>query len=420
VAALETALGSLDRAANGRSQTVLLLTDGAPSRGEVRYDSILARVAAKRGRAQMFVFQVGSHNASADLLKDLAQMGGGTVHASDAAGSIVARVGSVMRSKVAPVFTDLRLKASPVELEGFDAALLENMRPGESRTIAVRYRGSGAAKVTVSGVVNGEHLSWSERVQFPRAETGNAFAARFWATERVAAVELNRSRGCVTADVNSTIARLGFRHAIPTPMTSYLVLEPGVKLDANGNVLNAADFGTQGAAAGTGVAAGRGGAAGGGGTPGSGKALALQSVVTTGLADPLETLVGKVAGLQIHGGTLHGSDVVIQMRNPLSTAGYTQPMVIVDGVIQMQDDPALGARTIDGNSLHVAVEDIKTIEVVRGAAAAALYGQRAAYGVINITTIRGLSLPLFQPSSASQDVDVPPASALQRTCGTSQ
>ncbi len=150
------------------------------------------------------------------------------------------------------------------------------------------------------------------------------------------------------------------------------------------------------------------------------QALILTGVVSTGLTDPgsgtknpfsvasvgreklevasfnspLEALVGKVASLQIRGGNSPGSDVNIQIRNPLSITGFTQPLIIIDGVIQMQDDPTIGARAINGNVLDLQAENIETVEVVRGAAAAALYGQRAANGVINITTRKGTDLAL--------------------------
>jgi TonB-dependent SusC/RagA subfamily outer membrane receptor len=72
------------------------------------------------------------------------------------------------------------------------------------------------------------------------------------------------------------------------------------------------------------------------------------------------------------------SDVVVQIRNPISVDAMNPPMIIVDGVIQM------GASSLADVNLDPA--RIGSIEVVRGAAATALYGQRAANGVINITT----------------------------------
>ena len=99
-----------------------------------------------------------------------------------------------------------------------------------------------------------------------------------------------------------------------------------------------------------------------------------------------------------HGATIRvggqpGSDLSIQLRAPTSFRGNTQPMIIVDGVIQLQDDPSLQSRGIPGADLDINPEDIASIEVVRGAAAAALYGQRAVSGVIVIKTNRGESMP---------------------------
>jgi TonB-linked SusC/RagA family outer membrane protein len=109
--------------------------------------------------------------------------------------------------------------------------------------------------------------------------------------------------------------------------------------------------------------------------------------------DVLASLRGKVAGATIRVGGQPGSDLSIQLRAPTSFRGNTQPMIIVDGVIQLQDDPSLQSRGLPGSDLDINPEDIASIEVVRGAAAAALYGQRAASGVIVIKTNRGESAP---------------------------
>lgn len=120
-----------------------------------------------------------------------------------------------------------------------------------------------------------------------------------------------------------------------------------------------------------------------------------EQLQVSSLGSPLESLAGKVAGLSVLTGSgAPGADVVVQIRNPLSIRGNTQPLIIIDGVIQMQDDPSIDARSIAGNPIDIDPDLVESIEVVRGAAAAAIYGQRAANGVINITTKRGTDIPL--------------------------
>ncbi len=98
-----------------------------------------------------------------------------------------------------------------------------------------------------------------------------------------------------------------------------------------------------------------------------------------------EAIRGKVAGARVvKGGGTPGSGVTVLLRGAtsISTAGRSnEPLYVVDGVI-------LGSGMTDIDAL-----DIENIEVVKGAAAAALYGARAANGVISITTRRGSRIP---------------------------
>lgn len=100
--------------------------------------------------------------------------------------------------------------------------------------------------------------------------------------------------------------------------------------------------------------------------------------------DALGALQGKVAGAVVSRGNAQpGNAPTILLRGPTSinASGRSQePLYVVDGVI-------LGSSIVDLDAL-----DIETIEVVKGAAAASLYGSRAAAGVVQITTRRGASL----------------------------
>ena len=95
----------------------------------------------------------------------------------------------------------------------------------------------------------------------------------------------------------------------------------------------------------------------------------------------LGALQGKVAGLQIVSSTgLPGAAPQVRLRGATSISGTSDPLIIVDG-------------TITRYSLaDIASEDIERVEVIKGAAAASLYGSDAANGVIQIFTKRGGNL----------------------------
>ena len=103
-------------------------------------------------------------------------------------------------------------------------------------------------------------------------------------------------------------------------------------------------------------------------------------------------LQGRIAGAQVqqNSGNPAGG-ISVRLRGTSTVLGDAQPLYIVDGVIINNDSPELlllggGAqnRLVDINP-----QDIERIEVVKGAAAAALYGSRANNGVIEIFTKRG-------------------------------
>ncbi|MCG8603436.1 SusC/RagA family TonB-linked outer membrane protein, partial [bacterium] len=108
---------------------------------------------------------------------------------------------------------------------------------------------------------------------------------------------------------------------------------------------------------------------------------------------PEQALYGKVAGVKVVKGTGQpGDDATVQLRAPTSinAAGRSQePLYIVDGVII---DPSITGSPLT----DIPGEEIESIEVVKGAAGASLYGSRAANGVVRITTSRGNNLALNQ------------------------
>lgn len=110
----------------------------------------------------------------------------------------------------------------------------------------------------------------------------------------------------------------------------------------------------------------------------------------TNEVNPINALQGKVAGVQIDqgaGGLFGNTKIVIRGNSTLGK--NNQPIFVVDGVI-MDNDIFEGTGRDFGNDLkNLNMEDFETVSVLKGSAAAALYGTRAINGVVLITTKKG-------------------------------
>lgn len=116
-------------------------------------------------------------------------------------------------------------------------------------------------------------------------------------------------------------------------------------------------------------------------------------------------LYGKFNGVNIVSNSgAPGGGISVKLRGTTSILGSSQPLYIVDGVYI--DNSSIGANlnflsaaAAGGNASNqdnpsnriadISLEDIETIEVLKGAAAASIYGSRSSAGVIVITTKKG-------------------------------
>jgi TonB-linked SusC/RagA family outer membrane protein len=111
----------------------------------------------------------------------------------------------------------------------------------------------------------------------------------------------------------------------------------------------------------------------------------------------LNTLQGKIAGVVIGGASGGaGASTNINIRGITSFNGSNQPLIVVDGIIMSNDtdntqNTLFGSQP--GNRLNdIAPETIESINILKGPAAAVLYGSRASAGAIIITTKTGKGL----------------------------
>ncbi|MFD3000007.1 SusC/RagA family TonB-linked outer membrane protein [Pontibacter toksunensis] len=115
---------------------------------------------------------------------------------------------------------------------------------------------------------------------------------------------------------------------------------------------------------------------------------------------------GKVAGVIVRQSSgLPGSSSTITIRGNRSFTGNNQPLYVVDGMPiesgSIQQDPVTGngpgtggisGADASSRALDINPNDIESMTVLKGGAAAALYGVRAANGVVVITTKKGKGL----------------------------
>jgi TonB-linked SusC/RagA family outer membrane protein len=106
-----------------------------------------------------------------------------------------------------------------------------------------------------------------------------------------------------------------------------------------------------------------------------------------------DALQGKVSGLDIiqaSGDPGSGSQLVIR---GLSSMGNNKPLVVIDGIPQFSIPTDFDLSSADqediSNLINIALQDIKSIEVLKDAASTAIYGSRGADGVLLIETYKG-------------------------------
>lgn len=133
-----------------------------------------------------------------------------------------------------------------------------------------------------------------------------------------------------------------------------------------------------------------------------------EDLAKTPTSSVINNLSGKVAGLQISGNAIPGGSPEFVLRGFSSVSGNNQPLVVVDGVpiaqtmnsrnLTSSEDAVRNDANFNrkqnqqygGGISEIDPNNIASISVLKGPSAAALYGSRAANGVILVTTKSGV------------------------------
>lgn len=122
--------------------------------------------------------------------------------------------------------------------------------------------------------------------------------------------------------------------------------------------------------------------------------LSLGSLDTAPVTSVAEALQGAMANVDILTGADPGSGSSIRIRGTSSLNASNEPLFVVDGVplpVEVADDFSFASANSEdyGSLLNISPADIESIEVLKDAAATAVWGSKGANGVLLIKTKRG-------------------------------
>ncbi|MDZ7879610.1 MAG: SusC/RagA family TonB-linked outer membrane protein [Saprospiraceae bacterium] len=130
--------------------------------------------------------------------------------------------------------------------------------------------------------------------------------------------------------------------------------------------------------------------------------IRADDIARAGTGNAIQALQGKISGAQIsqNSGDPSGG-ISVRLRGAKSLAGSSEPLYVIDGIVSNNNTVNLTNANVNAGQAKSALgqnrmadinpNDIETVNVLNGAAAAAIYGSRASNGVVLITTKKGKS-----------------------------
>ncbi len=236
-----------------RLPMVFFITDGLPTVGERRFEKILENARGRAARPRIFVFGVGA-DVNTEFLDRLAEEGRGARDYVAPQEKIEGKVSLLLEKLAHPVLANLSVDFGAAAARDVYPRTPPDLFKGGQLVLFGRYRGSGPAKITLTGKAGGESREFTWDVHFPAEDAKHDSVPRLWASRKVAWLVDSIRLGATapSREVIDEIVALGKRHGIVTPYTSFLITEEGEFLaqrageDYRGLKKDAADSGAAG------------------------------------------------------------------------------------------------------------------------------------------------------------------------------
>lgn len=214
-----------------RPYLIVFLSDGKPTIGETRVDSLLTNVQNwNKDQVRIFTFGIGV-DLDTRLLDLLSSQSRGSRTYVLPEEDIELKVSNFFERVGAPVLTDieLELQSSSVRWEQLYPRPLPDLFRGGNLSVLGRYKGSGKATLVVKGYLEGQQKTMRYELEFPKKQEQFDYLPALWATRAVGYLLDQIRKNGESEELVQEVVRLAKKHGIVTPYTSYLILEDEVQ-----------------------------------------------------------------------------------------------------------------------------------------------------------------------------------------------
>ncbi len=227
-------LEALDMVGDRRPTTLIFLTDGLPTTGEVDVERIIDNVGDDApGNVRIFPFGLG-YDVNTVLLDTIALNHRGASGYVRPEQAIDEKVSAFYAKVSTPLLADLEIDFGQMDVDDVYPYPLPDLFAGTQLVVVGRYRQGGDTTITLQGEVNDESESYRYNdVSFHRTG-GEEFIARLWATRKIGYLLQQIRLHGEEKELIDEIVDLSIRYGIITPYTSFLVEETEMALREEG------------------------------------------------------------------------------------------------------------------------------------------------------------------------------------------
>lgn len=225
-AALQTALGQLQKTNPARPAYVIFLTDGEPTVGVTQTAGLLnVAKAANQGQARLFSFGVG-YNLNAQLLNRLSGLHRGSTTFVEPNENLEVALSGFYQKIASPILTQTQLQFEGMTVSRMYPETPGDLFAGSEILVLGRYTGQPSGHIQLTGQVGNQTQRYSLPVQWASHSTTHSQLPRLWAGRRVAHLLNHIQDHGENAELKDEIIALGKQFGLVTPYTSFLAQEP--------------------------------------------------------------------------------------------------------------------------------------------------------------------------------------------------